>query len=105
MSHTLKHLTRRTFMGLSAAGVIGLAITPVLAQEGEGNTTPIAPNFPQQDAAAVRAVVGASHGQVDRVKELVTARPILQMCSSPMVPDRIYLPLPCSQPARPQRHF
>jgi hypothetical protein len=81
MSHTLKHLTRRTFMGLSAAGVTGLAITPVLAQEGEGNTTPIAPNFPQQDAAAVRAVVGASHGQVDRVKELVTARPALAKAS------------------------
>jgi hypothetical protein len=35
MSHTSNHLSRRTFMGISVAGVTGLAITPVMAQEGD----------------------------------------------------------------------
>lgn len=33
--------------------------------------------FPSQDPASIREVVGAAHGDVDRVRELVTARPAL----------------------------
>ncbi len=34
-------------------------------------------NFPSQDIQSVREVVGAAHSNLDRVKELVTARPAL----------------------------
>ena len=81
MSHTSNHLSRRTFMGISITGVTVLAIPPVMAQEDDMKATTVTAEFPRQDLAAVYSVVAASHGQFDRVKELVTARPALAKAS------------------------
>lgn len=77
MPNNTIHLPRRTFMGLTAAGLAGMAISPAAAQYGEMTETDLPAEFPRQDAASVARVVGASHAQYDRVKEMVTARPAL----------------------------
>jgi hypothetical protein len=81
--------TRRTF--LSTAGLAGLALGagPVLGATnppssddpsgagGDGAGGRLPAHFPHQDPDLVRRVVGASHGDLDTVRELVGARPEL----------------------------
>jgi hypothetical protein len=76
----LDSITRRGFLGL-ASGVPFLKVPFT-------NTIPVpdtvegpAPNFPQHDYDVVKEVVTVSHGNLARVKELVTARPALARVS------------------------
>jgi len=73
-------LQRRTFLALSAAGLA----TPALLSVGSGPTPkgigrPPDPSstFPAQDPGLVREMVGVSHGNLQRVRELVTEYPEL----------------------------
>ncbi len=59
----------------SAADPPASAGAPASADSAAGTT--VSPVFPSQDPAVVREVVGVSHRDFDRVKELVTARPAL----------------------------
>lgn len=71
---------RRTFVGL-LPGLVAAGVAPVRATSqapGGGIGQPVVwPGFPAQDPALVREVVGQSHSNVDRVRELVTAQPAL----------------------------
>ncbi len=75
-------MERRNFLyfGFTAAGVLGLDAVPLSAA---GPAVPADPHimFPGQDPALVRAVVGASHANIDRVRELVDASPALAKSS------------------------
>jgi hypothetical protein len=66
----VRSLSRRRFLGAAPA-------VPLLF--GQPPASPSAPgtSFPAQDPELVREVVGASHGNLPRVKELVTGRPAL----------------------------
>jgi len=70
----VRSLSRRSFLGTASS-------VPFLF--GQLPTSPSAPgtSFPAQDPEVVREVVGASHGNLARVKELVTARPALARAS------------------------
>lgn len=66
-------VARRSFLSQMFSGVaVGLA--PSGARR-PGDSAPSV--FPQQDPEVVQAVVGASHSDLDRVRELVDARPAL----------------------------
>ena len=54
--------------------------SPAAATAGAADAAPGA-HFPQQDPELVRSVVGASHFDFDRVRELVTAQPELAKAS------------------------
>jgi hypothetical protein len=75
--------TRRTFVSLapalSALGLSALA-RPAWAQPAPPVLSP-ADAFPAQDPALVKDVVGASHGNLQRVQELVTRQPALARAS------------------------
>ncbi|MDH3649422.1 MAG: hypothetical protein OEQ53_07045 [Saprospiraceae bacterium] len=80
----IKQNTRRRFIGQSAASAFALTSTPfwmsskpIRIPEIDPENRAIGPEFPSQSAEDVRTVVGASHTQFDKVKELVTARPEL----------------------------
>lgn len=64
-------LTRRGFLGLAPCFV-----APVTARLGPGAADPHS-GFPSQDVSLVQGVVGASHANLARVKELVSASPAL----------------------------
>jgi hypothetical protein len=72
--------TRRSFLALAPA--VSLSSSRVL---DFSNSFPGVPSsvrsFPFQDRELVRYIVGAAHGNVARVKELVTARPALARAS------------------------
>jgi hypothetical protein len=68
-------LNRRSFIGGGFATGAFLGI-PRIA-EHLPRSEPTLPSFPQQDPARVREVVGVSHGNFDRVRELVDASPAL----------------------------
>ena len=72
MSH---RLSRRSFVQLPALGLVTLA-PPVAAVHG-GRPPPSADWFPRQDPALAQEVVGASHGNLARVRELVERQPAL----------------------------
>jgi hypothetical protein len=96
MKESAMNPTRRSFLA-SAAGLgvasaahslFGLFVRPASAAdppapaEAPASGYPpasatVSREFPSQDPAVVREVVGASHTKFDRVKELVTARPAL----------------------------
>jgi hypothetical protein len=69
--------TRRDFLTLTPA--LSLTWASVSAQNGTA-AAPVSA-FPFQDRDLVREIVGASHGNLARVKELVTARPALARAS------------------------
>jgi hypothetical protein len=76
-------VSRRRFLGavLAAPVVVGLARD---GQAGSGNAQPlpaIPESFPRQDPSIAREIVGASHNNLERVKELVSARPALARAS------------------------
>ena len=68
----MDHVNRRVFLSLVPAAMlvpsIGAAAQPAAAATG---------SFPHQEASVVSEVVGASHGNIARVKELVASRPAL----------------------------
>jgi hypothetical protein len=69
--------SRRGFLGLTPA-LLALAGLRLKAEstESAGDAA-----FPQQDADAVKEIVTVAHGNVARVKEMVTARPALARAS------------------------
>jgi hypothetical protein len=67
---------------LSRRGFLGLAPALSFAFPSPQSSQAAAPaSFPQQDDDAVREVVTVAHGNLARVKELVTARPALARVS------------------------
>lgn len=77
-----RQIDRREWLAmLSAAGLtIGLRTDKIHAEDrpdaAKGAVT-LDPVFPAQARDLVRSVVGASHGNIDKVRELVTKRPAL----------------------------
>lgn len=81
--------SRRTFLGQAGAtlgavtvlggagGILGPRAGAEPAAEGPPERPPVADWFPRQDPELVRRVVGASHGDLDTVRELVEERPEL----------------------------
>lgn len=70
-------VTRRGFLGMSAGlGVAAIGVRAGAAQPDEPNPS-AAPWSPITPDAVAREVVGASHANLDRVKELVDQRPEL----------------------------
>jgi hypothetical protein len=67
----MDQLSRRTFFGLVPAAVL------VRSAAASAAPSAAADIFPRQEAEVVKEMVGVSHGNVARVKELVTARPAL----------------------------
>jgi hypothetical protein len=74
-------IQRRRFIKCSAFGIIG--ITSFGYASGKGNFQPLVRDanadsffyrYPSMDDAMVSGIVGASHGNFDKVKELVNAR-------------------------------
>lgn len=66
----MSYISRRGFLGIVPAA----AFIPVIKPQD----TPVAPDgFPHQHAATVKEMVGVAHGNVARVKALVSARPAL----------------------------
>ena len=76
MSH---EMNRRGFLGVVPAGlaVLSVPIIPALARATPSADSPVHPEFPSHDPSRVRAVVAKSHGDVDAVREMVTASPEL----------------------------
>jgi len=64
------YVNRRGFLGLVPAAML-LPSASIQAQETAGGS------FPHQEATLVSEMVGASHGNIARVKELVSLRPAL----------------------------
>jgi hypothetical protein len=70
------------FRSLSRRGFFGLApVLPFTFSSQPSSTAPVAASFPQQEPDVVKEIVGVSHGNLARVKELVTARPALARAS------------------------
>jgi hypothetical protein len=71
-------MSRREFVKSVPAGAMSAGfVTPAIAWTSSQDIPAIHPAFPAQDPAKVRETVGASHGKLDRVKELVGAQPAL----------------------------
>lgn len=75
-------LSRRGFLTsvpatCAAAGILGTIPTSRASGADNDPSTAALGAFPRQDPDSVRETVGASHGNFDRVRELVTARPAL----------------------------
>lgn len=69
-----------------AAAITGFDVPDALSQDArylasKGDTTVVTPEFPGQDRGSVMAIVAASHGQLDKVTEMVSARPALAKAS------------------------
>ena len=81
---TRGRIDRRAFLGFAALGLpaVGLngmnteilAFTPEV-DSGAGRHEPLA--FPRNDPERVSAIVGASHGNIDRVRQLLGEQPAL----------------------------
>jgi hypothetical protein len=74
-------LARRDFLRLATAAGVAFA-APALAGAARAESTAAPPTalpaeFPRQSPDMVREVVGVAHGQFDRLRELVDARPAL----------------------------
>jgi hypothetical protein len=70
---------RREWLAGLSAGALGFALPVEALRQTPPPPTPdgTAEWFPQQDPAVVREMVGVSHGQAARVKELVARQPAL----------------------------
>ncbi len=70
--------TRRIFLETGALGATTLfGLTSLRSSTAKPVTTDLPPEFPGQDRASVQAIVGASHSDLDKVREMVNARPAL----------------------------
>jgi hypothetical protein len=67
-------MSRRGFLGV-------LPALPLLQQAQAQGRAPVPPSFPRHDEEAVKEIVTVAHGNLARVKELVTARPALARTS------------------------
>lgn len=81
-----QHWSRRSFVSLSSGlGALGISAfaTKAWAQAPAAPPPPIsaADAFPSQDPALVKEAVGASHGNVKRIHELVERQPALARAS------------------------
>lgn len=78
-------IARRSFLGSMAALGLPLAAPPALlsidAPEGALPRVPSPADFPRNDPSRVQSVVGASHGNFDVVRQLVTEQPALAKAS------------------------
>jgi hypothetical protein len=74
--------SRRRFLGFMPSAILSSSLVPgmVLADQSPPAPAPYH-EFPSQDATKVLAVVGASHRNLAKVKELVTASPALAKCA------------------------
>lgn len=80
LSHGDDALSRRQWLGLFPGAVAFLAGSYALAGDAarsDSKAAAVHPDFPRQHPDLVRSVVGASHANIDRVRELVTAQPTL----------------------------
>jgi hypothetical protein len=66
---------RRALLG--AAGALGTFLLDAGAARAEDEPTAVSDTYPSQDPAVVREVVTVAHGRIERLRELVTARPEL----------------------------
>jgi len=73
------------FESISRRGFLGVAPAVPFAFSVQSSTTPQAPDpgaaFPAQEPDLVKEIVGVSHGNLARVKELVSAHPALARAS------------------------
>ena len=69
-------ISRRGFLGLAPVLSLGLPLTPLPQAAAVQNSA-----FPAQDAGTVKEIVTVAHGNLERVKELVGARPALARAS------------------------
>jgi hypothetical protein len=67
---------RRSFLGFGIGALIANSLTPRRAFASSPATAPT-PVFPRQDPALVTEMVRVAHSDLDRVKQLVEARPAL----------------------------
>ncbi len=67
-------ISRRSFVGL-------VPVVPFLSSVQPSPPASKNPRFPSHDDESVREIVGVSHGNLARVKEMVTARPALARAS------------------------
>jgi hypothetical protein len=77
----MAHLTRRTFLAASSAAVGAASageVASAVIRRVDGGVPDL---FPTQEADAVREVVGASHTDIEAVREAVTRRPSLAKAS------------------------
>jgi hypothetical protein len=84
--HLMKNsnLHRRQFVKRSIAGIaiVGSPVIPAFATTSSTAVpSAVSPKFPGTDDADAQAVVGASHGNFEKVKELVSARPELALAT------------------------
>lgn len=72
-------ITRRSMLSAASAGIASLSAARLFAEEPAAkpaNST-IGPNYPTQDPDMARDIVGASHGNIARVRELLEAHATL----------------------------
>ena len=70
----MEQVSRRGFLGILPTA----ALISTIPGNAEGQTeSPLTSGFPRQDAAVVKEMVSVAHGNVARVKELVSGRPAL----------------------------
>ncbi len=79
-----KLFERRRFIKSSAFGLIGITSFGYVSGQdnfykaiSKGNTEPLFYRYPAMNDTMASSIVGASHGNFDKVKELVTRRPEL----------------------------
>lgn len=70
-------LSRRAVLASAPLGVIAAAAPAFGETPAAPTVSPVLPHFPAQDPALVQKVVGASHNNLEVVKELVEKRPEL----------------------------
>jgi len=63
--------TRREFLTVSTLGLTGVAVAPALGAGGSERADDVAGTFPTTPPELARAIVGASHGNLERVEELL----------------------------------
>ena len=76
-------VSRRRFLGVVLAAPVVVDLTRD-GQAGRSNAQQpptVLESFPRQDPSIAREIVGASHNNLGRVKELVSARPALARAS------------------------
>ena len=72
-------MTRRSMLSAASAGIASLSAAHLLAEEPAAKpaNTAIGPTYPTQDPDMARDIVGASHGNIARVRELLALHPSL----------------------------
>jgi hypothetical protein len=70
-------VSRRKFLALVPAAALIPTVTPPGPRMVRARAAPVGDTFPRHEPALAREIVGVSHGNVARVKELVSARPAL----------------------------